>query len=140
MSMSTLFSYCIPYDDGAAPNPFWGWCTLVICKPRIRRVAGKGDWIAGTGSRNSPIGDTSGRLIYAMRVTEKMTMREYDQHVRIHLAAKIPAWFSEDARRRSGDAIYDYSSTPPRFRRSVHTEENRDRDLGGEYALSSHRW
>lgn len=38
----TLFSYCIPYDDGAAPNPFWGLCTLAICKPRIRRAAKEG--------------------------------------------------------------------------------------------------
>jgi hypothetical protein len=21
-----LYSYTIPYDDGAAPNPFWGIC------------------------------------------------------------------------------------------------------------------
>ena len=42
-----LFSYTIPIDDGAAPNPFHGMCTLAICKPGIRRVAKKGDWIAG---------------------------------------------------------------------------------------------
>lgn len=35
--MPTLYTYCIPYDDGAAPNPYWGICTLVICKPVIRR-------------------------------------------------------------------------------------------------------
>jgi hypothetical protein len=47
---TTLFTYCIPYDDGAAPNPFWGLCTLAICKPSIRRVAKEGDWVVGTGS------------------------------------------------------------------------------------------
>src|SRR6266567_355065 len=73
----TLFSYCIPYDDGAAPNPFWGLCTLAICKPIIRRVANIGDWIVGTGSVNSPIRDISGKVVYAMRVTQKKTMGEY---------------------------------------------------------------
>ncbi len=71
---TTLFSYCIPYDDGAAPNPFWGLCTLAICKPGIRRVAKEGDWVVGTGSVNSPAGDASGKVVYAMRVTQKMTM------------------------------------------------------------------
>jgi len=47
--MPTLYTYCIPYDDGAAPNPYWGICTLVICKPVIRRTAEVGDWIVGTG-------------------------------------------------------------------------------------------
>jgi hypothetical protein len=37
--MTQLFTYTIPYDDGAAPNPFHGICTLAICKPSIRRVA-----------------------------------------------------------------------------------------------------
>jgi hypothetical protein len=41
--MKKLYSYCIPVDDGAAPNPFWDICTLVICKPVIRRTAQIGD-------------------------------------------------------------------------------------------------
>lgn len=44
--MPRLFSYTIPIDDGAAPNPFHGMCSLVICNPAIRRVAERGDWIA----------------------------------------------------------------------------------------------
>lgn len=39
----TLFSYCIRFDDEAAPNPFWSFCVLTICKPVIRRVAKMGD-------------------------------------------------------------------------------------------------
>ena len=76
--MPTLFSYCIPYDDGAAPNPFWGLCTLVICKPGIRKVAQVGDWVVGTGSKRSPIGDIGGQVVYAMCVSQVLTMREYD--------------------------------------------------------------
>jgi hypothetical protein len=60
--MPRLFSYTIPIDDGAAPNPFHGMCSLVICKPAIRRVAERGDWIAALGSRNATSGDLSGCL------------------------------------------------------------------------------
>ena len=67
-----------PWRTAAAPNPFWGICTLVICRPGIRRAAKAGDWIVGTGSSNSPIGDISDRMVYAMRVSQKITMQEYD--------------------------------------------------------------
>ncbi|MGC9261259.1 MAG: hypothetical protein ACP5I8_14435 [Phycisphaerae bacterium] len=45
--MAKLFTYTIKIDDGAAPNPFHGLCTLVICKPAIRRCAKAGDWVVG---------------------------------------------------------------------------------------------
>lgn len=64
----------VRYDVGFAPNPFHGWCTLATCKPGIRRGASIGDWIAGIGSRQKHIDD---RLIYAMRVDEKMSFDEY---------------------------------------------------------------
>lgn len=38
-----IYSYVLRTDDGAAPNPFWGTCTLTICKPVIRRTAHIGD-------------------------------------------------------------------------------------------------
>ncbi len=134
----TLYSYCLRVDDGAAPNPFWGLCTLVICKPAIRRVAGAGDWVVGLGSMASPIGDLSGQVVYAMRISRRMTMREYDVFCRQHLLGKIPNWTSRDFRRKVGDCIYDFSDPEhPTIRRSVHKEQNRDVDLGGENALLS---
>jgi hypothetical protein len=77
--VATLFSYCIPTDDGAAPNPYWGVCSLAICKPKIRKKARLHDWIVGTGSKNSPIGDISNHVVYTMRVTRRVTMRDYDR-------------------------------------------------------------
>jgi hypothetical protein len=77
--MPRLFTYIIPVDDGAAPNPFRGMCTLAICKPGIRRVAVKDDWVAGVGSGNAPSGDLRGRLVYAMRVEEVVSLEEYDR-------------------------------------------------------------
>jgi hypothetical protein len=135
-----LYSYCLRHDSGAAPNPFWGICTLVICKPTIRRTAKVCDWIVGLGSANSPIGDIADCVVYAMKVTAKMTMRAYDDFCLQYYPKKIPAWRSKDFRRRVGDCIYDYSSgAPPAVRWSVHDKRNRPRDLSGRYALlSSH--
>src|SRR5438552_3615065 len=101
--MATLFSYRIPVDDGAAPNPFWGVCSLAICKPRIRKNAKLHDWVVGTGSKNSPIGDISTSVVWAMRVTRRVTMRDYDRICRTELPGKIPDWDSVDFQRRVGD-------------------------------------
>lgn len=86
LQMPRLFTYTIPIDDGAAPNPFGGMCTLAICKPGIRRVAKKGDWIAGLGSKYAPSGDLSARLVYAMRVEEVLSLREYDRRAAEEMA------------------------------------------------------
>jgi hypothetical protein len=134
-----LYSYCLRYDDGAAPNPFWDICTLVICKPAIRRTASIGDWVVGLGSAGSPVRNKSKDVIYAMQVTNKMTMREYDEFCKGNFPNKLPQWRNrEDKRLWVGDCIYDYSQgEPPKLRQGVHTEENVKRDLSGEYALIS---
>ncbi len=136
--MPRLFSYIVRYDDGAAPNPFWDVCTLVICKPVIRRTARKEDWIVGTGGKNSDSGDTTGRVIYAMRITEEaLTLKQYDEHCRRNLEKKIPDWNSTDLPRKYGDCIYDFSTTPPTLRPSCHGEGNVNTDMAGLHALMS---
>lgn len=138
MNKPTLYSYCIPYDDGAAPNPFWGKCTLAICKPVIRRTAEVENWIIGTGSKNSPAGDKHFHVVYVMKVTEKMTMKEYDEYCKKYLPNKIPDISNEDTRKHLGDCIYDYSSgSIPKQRKGVHNKENMETDLGGKNVLLS---
>lgn len=61
-----LFSYILARDFGFAPNPFYGWCTLATCKPKIRASAAVGDWVIGTGAKGKY--DLVGHLIFAMRV------------------------------------------------------------------------
>jgi len=136
-----LYSYCLRYDDGAAPNPYWGICTLAICKPGIRRTANVGDWVVGVGSKNSPVGDISNQVVYAMRVTRILAMRDYDDYCRAALAQKIPRWRHADFRRRVGDCIYDFASgITPSVRESVHTDANRETDLGGVNVLLSNHF
>jgi len=135
--MPRLFTYTIPIDDGAAPNPFRGMCTLAICKPGIRRVAIKGDWVAGLGSKRAHSGDLSGRLVYAMRVEEILSLREYDQQAPKRWPHRIPNVHSADLSERLGDCIYDFSSGAPLQRHGVHDVGNVDTDLGGENVLIS---
>jgi len=132
-----LFSYILPVDDGAAPNPFRGLCTLAICKPRIRSVASPGDWIAGVGSRNAPSGDLSGHLVYAMKVEEAIPMADYDRRAPNEWPNRLPNHRSPDLSERLGDCIYDFSSNPPRQRPGVHGPANKSTDLSGNKVLVS---
>ena len=135
--MPRLFTYTIPVDDGAAPNPFRGMCSLAICKPGIRRVAEPGDWVAATGSKSSPSGDLSGRLVYAMRVEEVLSLREYDRQAPARWPQRIPNLGSLDLSEHLGDCIYDYSRGTPVQRPGVHNADNMRTDLSGENALIS---
>jgi hypothetical protein len=136
-----LYSYCIPTDDGAAPNPFWDICTLTICKPVIRRTANVGDWIVGVGSKNVQGKDYSGRMVYAMKITEVMSLAEYDEFCREVLPKKIPDIDSRSYRRKVGDCQYDYSNgTRAIQREGVHLPKNRAKDLRGKNALLSNHF
>ena len=137
--MTTLFSYRVRYDSGSAPNPFWGVCTLVLCKPKIRRAAQIGDWVIGFGSSRSPAGDLSGKVVYVMQVTCKMTMEAYDQYTRDNLPGKVPDLHSADPRHRAGDSVYDFSGDMWEKRPGVHDGdlEQQARDHAGKYALLS---
>jgi hypothetical protein len=141
--MTKIYSYVLRFDDGAAPNPFWGTCTLTICKPVIRRNAKIGDWVVGTGSKNSKcndgkIYDLSDSIVYAMKISEIKSLQGYDSFCKKSLKKKIPNWRTTDWRDRMGDCIYDYTNgIDPILRKSVHREWNRKRDLSGLNALLS---
>ncbi|NCP83920.1 MAG: hypothetical protein COW66_08330 [Flavobacteriaceae bacterium CG18_big_fil_WC_8_21_14_2_50_34_36] len=144
--MKRIYSYVLRFDDGAAPNPFWGTCTLTICKPAIRRTARIGDWVIGTGSKNSKlkdgeIYDLSDSLVYAMKVSKKLTLEEYDQFCLSNLKEKIPSWYNKDWRRRMGDCIFDFlNRDEPNLRKSVHNQSNAERDLSGNNSLLSNEF
>jgi Nucleotide modification associated domain 2 len=144
--MTKIYSYILRFDDGAAPNPFWDICTLTICKPTIRRNAKIGDWVIGTGSKNSKcndgnVHDLSDSLVFAMKISDIKTLEEYDIFCNRHLPKKIPNWRSPDWRLRMGDCIYDYTNvTEPKIRGLIHNEENRRRDLGGINSLLSNNF
>ena len=69
-----LYSYVVARDFGFAPNPFYQFCTLGTCKPKIRRHAEVGDWVVGTGSKTC---SREGHLVFVMQVTEIMSFNGY---------------------------------------------------------------
>lgn len=143
--MSTkIYSYILRFDDGAAPNPYWGTCTLAICKPAIRRTAQIGDWVLGTGSVNSRCNDGvkrnfSQHLVYAMKVTDKMTLAHYNDYCQQELTTKIPVPGHDDWRLRMGDCIYfDAGNIDLELRPfSIHDIYQRPRDQRGVNVLLS---
>jgi hypothetical protein len=142
MKTVALFSYVVASDSGFAPNPFWGTCSLATCKPQIRRTAHVGDWIAGISPRAS-----GNRLVYAMRVTDKLPIAAYWSDPRF--TAKRPDMSAAGPLPKSGDNIYapDAESSGG-FRQlpsghSYGIEENpqhKRRDLAGMYVLVSDRY
>ena len=76
--MPLIRFYKMTDDIGFAPNPFHGYLTLATCKPYIRLSAKVGEWICGFTSAtlsSDPVGRE--KLVYAMRVDEKLTFDEY---------------------------------------------------------------
>ena len=74
-----LFSYVVDHDTGFAPNPYHGICTLTHCKTSdMIFTSDVGDWIIGTSGLRSDVSiGEHGRLIYAMRIDNKITRAEY---------------------------------------------------------------
>jgi len=91
--MPGLFSYVVQHDLGWAPNPSDGFCTLAKCKygsarkRNIVELAEVGDWISGTGGADPRVSAGHGRLVYAMRVDEKLTLAQYHADPRFAVRA-----------------------------------------------------
>jgi hypothetical protein len=141
--MPRIYSYIIPRDFGFAPNPFFGWCTLATCKPKIRESAQVGDWVVGTGSKGVGL---SGLVVYAMQVTEALTFDNYwiDDRFR----SKKPN-LRGSLKQRYGDNIYWRADpgSPWNQLNSHHSMEdgtankkNLDWDTGVDRVLVSNRF
>ena len=107
--MPKLYAYVVARDYGFAPNPFYGFCTLAACKPKIRRKAAVDDWIVGTGSKRKK---RDRHVVYAMRVSEAMMFNEYWRDPRFR--DKRPDMHAS-IRRAFGDNIYHRNETTHRW-------------------------
>ena len=138
-----LRSYKMVVDTGFAPNPFGRSLTLATCKPDIRITAMEGDWVAGFTSKGLA-GDEVGseRLIYVMRVAEKLLMRDYFRAPRFR--HKIPDMSVPGTEAKAGDNIYrplssdaeaaeDFEQLP----NANHVDRDHDKDVSGRYVLIS---
>lgn len=133
-----VFSYKITRDFGFAPNPFWGFCTLATCKPVIRKCASVGDIVLGCGSSTLKL---QNRLIFAMRVEEKLTFDQYWEDPRFQ--RKKPT-LKGSISQSFGDNIYHTSDFSWKQEDSHHSFEgglpnflNMKRDLSANSVLVS---
>lgn len=128
-----VFRYIVPVDDGAAPNPYGGVCTLAICKPNIRKIAKVGDWLIG-------LKNPTKELIYCMKITDVMSMSEYDKYTKEKLPIKIPNTDNKDTTFHMGDSVYDFSKEEVLLRKSVHSRCTKQMDLDGKNVLLSNHF
>lgn len=136
-----IVSYKLVVDSGFAPNPFGSTLTLATCKPDIRKNRKVGDWIAGFTSKGlaeDNIG--SERLIYLMRIGEKILLRDYFHDSRFQ--EKIPVRGTNDQIAAVGDNIYSplisNAEFPDDFRQLTnpnHSDHDIQRDVNGKYVL-----
>jgi Nucleotide modification associated domain 2 len=121
-------------DRGFAPNPFYGYCTLACCKPKIRRAAQPDDWIVGL----TPKAECN-RIVYAMHVAEKITFADYWRDTRF--ARKKADIRSSNLKHQRGDNIYEplneggYRQHPSMHSKGFAEDEKAKRkDLSGGFA------
>lgn len=126
MRAPRVYRYVVMHDEGLAPNIEGGFCTLVCCKPMIRRTAQAGDWVFGFASkRRAPAG-----LVYAMQVEEVLPMESY---------------FTDERFTGRRDRIYVLNGNGDlAWRRNAFNDHPEpadwSRDIGGRNALVATDW
>jgi hypothetical protein len=78
-----LYSYVMTVDDGFAPNPTGGICTLAYCMRRMRRTVQVGDYVIGLAGnkyrKRRGVEWPAYPIIYAMRVTDVIGFDEFSR-------------------------------------------------------------
>lgn len=137
-----IYSYVVTRDYGFAPNPFFGYCTLATCKPKIRKSAQVGDWVVGIGSsaQNSKF---KNKLIYTMCIEEKLLFNDYWNDTRFKRKKPV---MNGSNKQLYGDNIYHKNLNTGKFiqenshhslKNGLVNEINYKRDLSGNYVLIS---
>lgn len=137
-----IFSYKLDHDYGLAPNPFGEYCTLAVCKSKIRinKNLQIGDWIVGTGSAKL---NNLNHLIYAMRLEEKITFQNYWEDERFQY--KKPK-LNGSLVQLYGDNIYHHDQNTNNWiqENAAHSlaggqlnPKHLNSDIGGEFVLIS---
>ena len=99
----TLYAYIMTSDTGYAPNPSRGVCTLAYCMPSTRGKAQEGDYVLGLGGREyrKQVGDW--HIIYAMKVTETLSL---DEHAKRFPGRPMEEQVKTDRALVSNDFVY----------------------------------
>lgn len=144
-----LYTYRLTVDSGDAPNPYGNICSLAICKPSIRRCCKVNDWIVGLVSQTL-INKTKGNqtevnnILYAMRVTQKLTFEEYDILCKEKFKNKLPKidkkgdclYYKENDNYKQNDNYKENDNYKQR-KNYAHNLQNMKTDLGGKFVILS---
>ena len=123
-----IYRYVVAYDGGTAPRPYDGLCSLAICKPKIRASAQVGDWILGFRSKHP------GEVLYAMQVTERLTLCAYWEDPRFDMRKPGHAYPPDNI--NMPDQFGGLKQVP----NAVNAPDSAARDIGGRYVLLSNQF
>lgn len=136
-----LFSYKLDHDYGLAPNPFWGFMSLAVCKGRIRSNKNLqiGDWVIATGGKNLGFENC---LIYAMKVEQIIPFDDYWNNP--NYGCKIPIMNGTLAQMYGDNFYHTLEDGGVVQEPSAHSNpdftinrDHTDRDTNGKYVLIS---
>jgi len=138
----TMYSYIVARDYGFAPNPFGGYCTLATCKPLIRKNAKVGDWVIGTGAKTKF--NLAGKLIFAMKVVEKLSFDSYWNDPRFQfkkpfLRGSLKSCYGDNIYHRNDDRWHQENSHHS-FPNGKQNEKNTATDTRWPYVLISNHF
>lgn len=105
--MERGYSYVVARDYGFAPNPFGGICSLATCKPKLRKCAKIGDLVFGISPKH-----LNNDLVFAMKISEKMSFNEYWEDPRFQYKKPI---MNGSVQTSFGDNIYRYCKDKNRW-------------------------
>ena len=112
-------------DSGCAPNPYYGFCSLALCKNLIRKHAKINDYVIGFGSKT--LGSFK-KIIFIMKVTNKLSYDDYNKLCIQNNKHKI----------NYGDCIYYKVGNTFKQRKNIyHNNECIIHDIKSPYVLIS---
>lgn len=137
------FTYKIDHDYGLAPNPFGGFCTLAVCKSDIRKNKNLevGSWVFGTGAKS--VGSQYFRkLIFCMKVEEKLTFDDYWNDVRFLykkpvLTGSLVQIYGDNFYHRDENGDWVQENSAHSLEDGTPNETHLTRDIGGNFVLVS---
>jgi len=142
-----IYSYVIEHDFGLAPNPFGGYCTLAVCKPKIRKSKNLkiGDWVIGTGSKaleNISGKCYVGKLIYAMEVNEIISFEQYwnderFQYKKPNLNGSLQSIYGDNIYHKDNNNKWIQLDSAHSFENGLTNEKHLKKDISGKNVIVS---
>ncbi len=137
------FKYKIDHDYGLAPNPFGGFCTLAVCKSDIRKNRNLeiGSWVFGIGAKSVGL-QYFQKLIFCMKVEEKITFNEYWNDPRFQykkpiVNGSLVQMYGDNFYHQDENNDWIQENSAHSLKDGTPNKTHLTRDTGGEFVLIS---